>query len=208
MRSRTQEKRQQIVKTAAELFEERGFGGTSMDAIVQRMGGSKATLYHHFRSKDELLRAVLDFDLTGWTDQRVDEFLDGDDLREGLAALGIAYLTRRLASPAVAHLRMGAAQSPSSMIGREFYQGVLRPAWQRLANRFERLMAEGWLVRADPWTAAMHWKGLNEHDICERQLLGDLSPPDAEDIELIAGNAADAFLKIYGQKADRELRWP
>ena len=46
-------------------------------------------------------------------------------------------------------------------MAQEFYETILRPAWQRLADRFATMMKEGRLKFADPWTTAMHWKGLN-----------------------------------------------
>jgi hypothetical protein len=89
-------------------------------------------------------------------------------------------------------------------MGKEFYEGVIRPAFQRMADRFERLMDQGRLKRADPWTAIMHWKGLNDWDLFERRLIGAISGPDDVDIEKIATEAADAFLKLYGV-ADEEF---
>ena len=59
MRVRTEEKRQEIVRIAAELFEQLGYERTSMSAIAASVGGSKATLYGYFASKEDLLRAVL-----------------------------------------------------------------------------------------------------------------------------------------------------
>ena len=56
-------------------------------------------------------------------------------------------------------------------IAQEFYDTVLRPAWQRLADRFASMMKEGRLKFADPWITAMHWKGLNEWDMLEKHLL-------------------------------------
>ncbi len=41
-------------------FRERGFKGTSMSEIAENVGISKAGLYHHFRSKDELLCALFE----------------------------------------------------------------------------------------------------------------------------------------------------
>jgi hypothetical protein len=67
-----------------------------------------------------------------------------------------------------------------------------------MADRFERLMDQGRLKRADPWTAIMHWKGLNDWDLFERRLIGAISGPDDVDIRKIATEAADAFLKLYG----------
>ena len=44
-----------IIQAAVEEFLEKGFDGTSMNAIAFRAGISKGGLYHHFSSKDEIL---------------------------------------------------------------------------------------------------------------------------------------------------------
>ena len=82
-------------------------------------------------------------------------------------------------------------------IAQDFYEGVLRPAWQRLADRFASMMKEGRLKFADPWITAMHWKGLNEWDMLEKHLLGANAGNDPNDIVTAATAAADAFLKVY-----------
>jgi len=97
---------------------------------------------------------------------------------------------------------MVSTQPAESDIGRNFYETVLRPAWQRLADRFELMMDEGILKRADPWVTAMHWKGLNEWDFFEKRLLGAMpGPPD--NVAEVAELAADAFLEIYGTNGKR-----
>jgi len=53
-------RRDRILSAATELFLEKGYGNTSIDAIVERSGGSKATLYSYFPAKDDLFRAVID----------------------------------------------------------------------------------------------------------------------------------------------------
>lgn len=198
VRVRTEEKRQEIVKAAQELFEEHGFDRTSMSMISERVGGSKATLYGYFRSKEEILQAVLVYDVTEEAQRLMNELLANKTLREGLIQLGTAYMTRRLSSTPVANIRMVATQPDGSTIGKEFYEKVLRPAWERLAARFEMMMDEGILKRADPWVAAMHWKGLNEWDMFERRLLGAIPGPDPKVLEKSTALAADAFLEIYG----------
>jgi AcrR family transcriptional regulator len=49
-----EEKRQLILASAAVLFAEGGFGGTSMSMIAERAGGSKAWLYHYYQSKEAI----------------------------------------------------------------------------------------------------------------------------------------------------------
>lgn len=52
-------KRDHIVNTALELFYQEGFHATGVEKIIKQAGVSKKTLYQHFRSKDELVLAVL-----------------------------------------------------------------------------------------------------------------------------------------------------
>ncbi len=79
---------------------------------------------------------------------------------------------------------------------------MLKPAWQLLAERFSVLMEEGRLRKADPWDAAMHWKGLNEGDLLEPRLIGASSGPDTGEIKRVATLVADAFLQIYGPEGN------
>jgi AcrR family transcriptional regulator len=51
--------RDRIVRAAAELFYSEGIRATSVDAIAERAGVTKRTLYYHFRSKDDLVAAYL-----------------------------------------------------------------------------------------------------------------------------------------------------
>jgi AcrR family transcriptional regulator len=52
--------RHQIVTAALRQFQLFGFQHTSVDSIADALGISKKTLYQHFRSKDQLIRAVVD----------------------------------------------------------------------------------------------------------------------------------------------------
>jgi AcrR family transcriptional regulator len=191
MRLRTEEKRQEIIRIAAQLFDEQGYERASMSVIAARLGGSKATLYGYFASKAELLRAVLDHDVNEEADRLMHELLAETDLRSGLIRLGIAYLSGH--PTRTAQIRTVANQP----IAQEFYENVLRPAWQRLAERFATMMKEGRLKFADPWVTAMHWKGLNEWDMLEKHLLCANVGTDASDIVTAATAAADAFLQVY-----------
>ena len=48
------EKRERILRTATQLFAERGFNQTEMEEIAKRSGVAKGSLYNYFRSKDDL----------------------------------------------------------------------------------------------------------------------------------------------------------
>jgi AcrR family transcriptional regulator len=200
MRVRTEEMRREIIRIAARLFQENGFERTSMSMISERLGGSKATLYGYFKSKEELLLAVVHHDVPEQSERLATEFAAGKDLRDSLIKLGNAYLTRLMSPTPIANMRTLSNQPEGSGMGKNFWDKILQPAWQRLADRLESLMDAGMLKRADPWLAAMQWKGLNELDMFDRRLLGVIKGPDSKEIARAATSAADAFLVLYGTK--------
>lgn len=51
--------RDHIVETADRLFYERGFESTSFADIAGAVGISRGNFYHHFKSKDDILEAVI-----------------------------------------------------------------------------------------------------------------------------------------------------
>ena len=59
MRRQTAEVRTRIVEAAYESFWRLGFRRSSVDSIAARAGLTKRTVYAYFRSKDDLLAAVL-----------------------------------------------------------------------------------------------------------------------------------------------------
>jgi AcrR family transcriptional regulator len=51
---------QRIVDAATKLFYSEGIGRVSVDAVAEKAGLTKRTLYYHFRSKDDLIAAYLE----------------------------------------------------------------------------------------------------------------------------------------------------
>ena len=72
--SKGQETRDYIIATAAPIFNERGYSGTSMSDVMAATGLKKGGIYNHFGSKDELALAAFDYN---WAllRQRFDEAL-------------------------------------------------------------------------------------------------------------------------------------
>ncbi|MEO0973066.1 MAG: TetR/AcrR family transcriptional regulator [Pseudomonadota bacterium] len=62
------DKRDRIMKRAAMLFAKSGFGDTSISELAEACGVSKATIYHYYRSKEDILYKVML--------EHVDELLD------------------------------------------------------------------------------------------------------------------------------------
>jgi AcrR family transcriptional regulator len=71
--------RERLIETAYELFSRRGIRDVGVDEVIARAGVAKATLYRHFKSKDELVLAFLERREQAWTL----EWVKAEALRRG-----------------------------------------------------------------------------------------------------------------------------
>lgn len=53
-------RRNEILDAADELFGEKGFDGTSTNDILGKVGIARGTLYHHFKSKEDIMDALIE----------------------------------------------------------------------------------------------------------------------------------------------------
>jgi TetR/AcrR family transcriptional regulator, transcriptional repressor for nem operon len=61
MMSKAQRTKARIVQQAAEVFNQKGYAGSSVADIMQATGLKKGGIYNHFKSKDELAVAAFDY---------------------------------------------------------------------------------------------------------------------------------------------------
>lgn len=54
------ERKNEILDAADELFGQKGFEGTSTNDILEKVGIARGTLYHHFKSKEEIMDALIE----------------------------------------------------------------------------------------------------------------------------------------------------
>jgi TetR/AcrR family transcriptional regulator, cholesterol catabolism regulator len=59
-------RREELTRTAARLFAERGYHGTSLADLAEALGIQKASLYHHIASKEDLLWEVAESGATAF----------------------------------------------------------------------------------------------------------------------------------------------
>lgn len=54
------ERRNEILDAADELFGQKGFDGTSTNDILEKVGIARGTLYYHFKSKEDIMDALIE----------------------------------------------------------------------------------------------------------------------------------------------------
>lgn len=55
-----EERRTKLLEASEELFLQKGFGKTMVSDIAGKVGAAQGTFYYYFKSKDEVLAAILE----------------------------------------------------------------------------------------------------------------------------------------------------
>lgn len=206
-------KRQAILDTAYRLFRTQGFDRTSVSQITAEVGGSKATIYSHFPSKEalfvECMTAAAE-DFIGWIAEQAFIQQDAADSDPGvvLREYGVRYLGFVCSADIVAARRLLIAEADRSSVGKLFYAklGELRGHVEAFLSLF---METGKLRQSNPRLAAEHLRGLLEAEIVEPLLLRARDgSPDAKEIVQATDRAINAFMRIYGDENHSATQCP
>ena len=65
---------EQILFVSTKLFKEKGYEKTSIQDIIDALGMSKGAIYHHFKSKEDILNAVMDRQFS-YAAQKLDQMI-------------------------------------------------------------------------------------------------------------------------------------
>lgn len=84
-------RKETILHLARHLFATKGYAETSMDDIAQAAKLQKASLYHYFAGKYELLQQMVDMECERWFAKLAD-YAEGQTLRETLQRVGRTFL--------------------------------------------------------------------------------------------------------------------
>ncbi|MDL5364941.1 TetR/AcrR family transcriptional regulator [Xanthomonas sp. NCPPB 2654] len=199
MKVRTEARREAIVEAARHLFQELGYERASMNELAKRLGGSKATLYGYFASKEELFSAVVRAAATAHLSdaiQRLQSPRAGQsDLRSMLLHFGECML--RVVSNdaiAIAVYRMVVAEAGRSDVGQLFYQAGPSESVAAVAAVLEAAMARGELRQSDPTIAALHFLALLTAEVDVRIYQRDPPPLPPSTVRKMVERAVEMFL--------------
>ncbi|MCF5708241.1 TetR family transcriptional regulator, partial [Pseudomonas syringae] len=187
------------------VFLEMGYERTSMNEVTKRMGGSKATIYSYFPSKEELFIAVVNRHATSHLADAVSELTAYSDKVPDLRAVLIRFGERMLTvlindNTALAVYRMVVAESGRSDIGMMFYESGPRQCMQTVSTLMAHAMKNGQLRAADPDIAALQLTSLLTAETEIRLYQECPMPLSFAQIHVMVERAVDTFLSGMGQR--------
>jgi AcrR family transcriptional regulator len=205
--ARSDAKRRAILGVASDIFLAQGYAATSMSEIAAKVGGSKATLYNYFRSKDELFEAFMADtcqSLAAAIFDRIAPIGEGRSVRDSLIELGEALLDFLLLDRIVAVHRLVVAEAGRfPELGRVYYEVGPRKGEARFTQILERAMAAGHLPREDPHMVGQRLKDLVMSDLYLRRLWGVIDAIGREELRAHVTQSVDIFLRAFGPKPSR-----
>jgi len=200
--TKSEARREAILRTATEVFHETGFDRASMSDICTRVAYSKATVYAYFKSKEELLVAIALEAAEAESDTvraALGEAPAG--LQAALEHAGRRYLAFACAPATLATRRLMLAAAGRAGLGQQCYDLGPARVIAALADRLHAAMDEGALVEAGSELAARQLKSLFDAEWGERLLLQAADAPGPEQIEAAAARAVAVFLSAYTHTA-------
>ncbi|HEX4581595.1 MAG TPA: TetR/AcrR family transcriptional regulator [Acidobacteriaceae bacterium] len=198
-RPRSAQAHKKVLNAAMELFSERGIDSTSMDAIAEASGVSKATIYKHWPDKDALCLEVMGY-LHG-LDEEPPVFDSGDYRADLIAQLQYHPAADRKALREKMTPQMIAYASRNQVLGAAWRARVVEPARMALTNLLKRGEKRGVLRHGiDPEVGIALLLGPMIYRHVFARKLGQKVP---ENLEVAV---ADAFLAAFGTGKQKTTR--
>src|SRR3546814_186643 len=191
------DRRAAILEAAGQVFFEQGYAATSIDAIIERAGGSKRNIYSEFGSKEGLFTALVSESADAAIAALPDDDFSGKKLDEILLEFG-----RRLLDVYTSPALIGVFRSIMSEalrfpeLAKAFYEKGAGRASDRLAEVLEAARDSGEIELYDSHAAADHFVGMFRDNFHLRVLLGLSSP--REPAEADAAVTAIVGIFLYG----------
>lgn len=139
---------ERILQAAARLFAERGYAGTSMQAVAEEAGVCKSNVFHHFASKQALFEAVLDQASRDFRAELSALASAGGTLEERLLAFLAGHLRVLNRHAAAARLLLREIRSADEARGRVLAERIIAPSFAQVVELLRRAREEG-LIRPD-----------------------------------------------------------
>jgi AcrR family transcriptional regulator len=194
-------KAESILVAAKRAFLAAGFGAVSMDSIAREAGASKATVYAHFGSKEELFGAVIERECEDYFGHFSAGELDPRDVRGSLAILGRRYLELVLSAEGIAlHRIITGEVARFPVIGEIFWRAGPERQRVQIEGFLRCAAATGALAFADPRLAAEQFLSLVRGEIQLRQLLQLAPEAGQHEVRVAVCAAVDTFVRAFERR--------
>jgi AcrR family transcriptional regulator len=194
--SAAQKKQTKILQVASEMFLERGYDAVSLDDIVEKVGGSKSTLYSYYGGKEGLFAAIVHQGCRTVLGRLLELDVSDLDVKSGLIAIGRIFLSRVSSHEGQAFYRMMIAESARfPKLVSEFYVAGPEATTKLIRKNLEHWQKKGILRLGNSETLAVQFVGLLLGHFTAKSMLGLAQDLSEEKIEDWVSSSVTLFLE-------------
>lgn len=194
--SRGEARHEAILAAAAEVFLEHGFEGATLDEIVRRAGGSRATLYQRFGGKEGLFAAIIAQQCALIVEPLASVGETSGPPQDVLVDIGIRFMETLMSPRGLGLYRTVSAEAVRfPELGVKVFESGPKPAADILAVYLRAQTSAGVLALSDPHASARHFLEMVKGDLHTRALFNVPPLPTPKEIEKSVRGAVATFLK-------------
>ncbi len=149
-------RKQWILTAATELFAKQGFNGTATSEIARKAGVAQGTVFHHFKSKENLLISICDELVTKYVEgirKAAQGSGTGWDALERVLRFSLSFLTERTESITVAFRETRVLQHEAGDL-HDHFSDLMSQIIEVKKGCIERGQADGSIRQVDPYKTA------------------------------------------------------
>ncbi|TXJ08269.1 MAG: TetR/AcrR family transcriptional regulator [Acinetobacter sp.] len=191
-------KRQAILQAAKDLFLELGYDGSSMDAIAQKAGVSKLTVYNHFNDKAQLFGAAIEMVCEQRLPRQLYEVNSDSDIEQVLQQLGEAFLNMVYSAEAMKLSHLMSSMVPSNIeLVHLFYHAGPERTRHHMLSMFQKIQELALLKMDNVQMCSNVFLGFLTDTHYDRVIWQIFPVPTATEIQDIVAQRVGLFLKLY-----------
>jgi AcrR family transcriptional regulator len=172
-----EERRRLIIESAAKLFSQRGFRGTTTREVAQAVGVSEATVFKHFATKEDLYAAIIE----AKTQMQqvlgvVSPLAEAQDDATFLRTLATQLIARTQSDPTLMRLLFFSALEGHALADL-FFRRRVQAMDEFLGRYIAERVAAGAFRPVDPLQTAWNFIGMVTFHLLLHELFGQKPPP-------------------------------
>jgi len=193
-----EERRQQIVEAAIDLFSRKGFRGTTTREIAEAAGISEAMIFKHFATKQELYSAIIE--VKSETEELLASAAKAASRKDDqgvFRSVGLKMMEQTERDPSLMRLLLF-----SALEGHElsdiFFESRVKRLHEFLSSYIRTRIEEGGFRPVDSLVAARGFIGMTIHYLLIHELFGVKRPPHSSPQEVV-----QTFVSIFLKGIER-----
>jgi len=189
-----------ILDAATDLFLEKGYQEASITMLLNNFGGSRETIYRHFRSKEKLFAAVLEHQIGAYLEFMLSLDVKTDDLKQGLLDWSQSLIQVVTSEPYVKLRRLVISEvGGRPELGQLYFDHTFMKGTEAITDFLRKQQKEGKLKNIKASDMTNYLVGMLLYQIMHARVLNVRKQPGKKQIKTLTEKVVTDFINAFGK---------